>query len=191
MASQRTKDAVLGKPGDVDPVDLDALTNPPDNPAEGQELAEVEGVLVPGANAVVDSMIQQLAIWAEQDAEGSDDALQEIVAGAWQAETTDELLTGSGAIHARDILDTPLYVLRMTVVPSDIEDGEGCPFYAVFHGTRAPRRGTGENGPQPVVVTCGGWRVVAEAGNMRKRKAFPQMLMIVNARRLRGPGRCH
>lgn len=173
---------MLGEPDTAEKVDLADYT--PADP-QGQQLDTVdavEGVIMPGASAVVDDMIGQLARWAEEDSEGSEDALQQIVATAWQAKDTDQLLTGSGALHARDVLNKPIYVQRVTVVESDIEGEDNCPFYMVMHGTMAPHA-------TPAVVTCGGWRVVAELANMRRRGDFPRAVMIVPARKKSVNGR--
>jgi hypothetical protein len=178
----RTKDGNEEREA-VEPQDLNDIPGVRDESGDaGKAMEPMEGVIMPGASAVVDDMIAQIYRWMEEDGGGGPDAVARIVADTWGAQTVHEVMAGKEATHARDILGVPIHVHRVTFVESDVEGEDNCPVYAVFHCRRGDIR-------DDDVVTCGGWRVVAQAARLRHLGELPRLVRIVNARKTAKQGK--
>lgn len=109
----------------------------------------------------------------------ADQVSMEIIGRILKAQTVDDVLGGSGAIHARDFLDVPFTLTDVRFNRSDF-GGDGPAFFALLEG--ADRNG------EPVTITCGARNVIAQAWKLRDMAALPIQVEIQESERATANG---
>lgn len=117
--------------------------------------------------AIPDTEVFQRFLAAADDGaldQNPDQVSIDIIARILGATNVADVLEGSGAIHARDYLDTPFTLTSVRFNRSTFE-GAGPQFYALLEGAD----GNGEK----VVITCGAKNVIAQAWKLGDLGALP------------------
>lgn len=103
------------------------------------------------------------------------EAQKEIVKRILAAESADQVLGGSDAIHARDVLDVPFELRGVRFLRSSFE-GSGPGIFAVMDAVLVT---SGE----VVAITCGGLNVMAQAAKLAQLGSLPADVKIVESDR--------
>lgn len=165
MATQKTKDAVLGTAEDMR---KDSATDVPEwataQPAD-QELEKFAAPADAGWRRALSE--HELLAWIAMQAkmgDGDDESvgismLSDVVGAA----TLEESISGKvETTKSREILDTILECNGIKFIMSDIE--EGCPYFAILDV-----RTTNNN--ERETISIGGWRAVGQLGRMHYQSA--------------------
>lgn len=135
-----------------------------------------EGEIVQGGPATK-ALIGWLAEKANRGDEATWEDMENIIRQMLTSDTPDEVLRTQAPIHGKDFVDTPFGLHRIEVREGDYE--EGSPFYAVMHVTIG-------SPPENRVITCGGWRVLAQLMMLDNMDDWPQIMMIRAAETRKG-----
>lgn len=99
------------------------------------------------------------------------DAMLDMITRVLAAESPEDVLEGSAAVHAEDVLGDVLTIVGVRWNESDIADGMG--FYALIDCTNADG--------DPFVVTCGSVMVMAQLFRLNELGALPGRFVIEQA----------
>jgi hypothetical protein len=147
----------------VDPADVAYAEN------KEEELAQLD----PDKAAVAGPATQTLVAWlthkADQQDGNEDQVMERIIADMLSSESPDEVLTERLPIHGKEFVDKPFVLQSIEVREGEFE--EGSPFYAIMNVTVG-------SPPEPRVISCGGWRVLAQLMALDAHGEFPQTICI-------------
>jgi hypothetical protein len=104
----------------------------------------------------------------------ADEVSMQIIARILKATSVDDILEGSGAVHARDFVGVPFTLTDVRFNKSDFQDA-GPAFYALLEGAD----GNGER----VTITCGARNVIAQAWKLRDMGALPVQVQLGESER--------
>lgn len=152
----------------------------------GADDAQVSTEVTPavsGEIAVGGPAMRNLIEWLAERAAGDDEdtfgAMERIIAETLTAENPDEVLSARLPVHARDVVGIPMSITGFRLNEGDFE--EGSPFYAVMDATYGTP-------PEPHVVTCGAWRVLAALKRLDELGEWPQTVVFREKRTKSGNG---
>lgn len=108
------------------------------------------------------------------EADDPDLIARQIVLRILQADTPEKVLEPAATTSAQDILGVPIEVASVRWAKSSLEGGP--PLFAIFEGQRLDEG-------EPVVVTCSGRNVMAQAVALTAQDAWPLTIKFVQAER--------
>jgi hypothetical protein len=147
----------------------------------GQSEQEALAQLDPDKAAIGGPATQTLVAWlthkADQQEGNEAQVMERIIAEMLRSESPDEVLTEKMPIHGKEFLDKTFLLHSIEVREGEFE--EGSPFYAIMNVTLG-----GED--EPRVISCGGWRVLAQLMALDAHGEFPQLMCLRGKRTKKG-----
>lgn len=175
-ARATTADDSRGKPDEAPDWATDDQGVAPGD-SEESTLAQLD----PDAPAERGPATQTLVNWlthkADQQEGTEDQVMERIIAEMLRSESPAEVLTEKLPIHGKEFVDKPFLLHAIEVREGEFE--EGSPFYAIMNVTLA-----GDDTPR--VISCGGWRVLAQLMALDAHGEFPQRVVIRGKRTKKG-----
>lgn len=140
---------------------------------KGDPKAEVDKV--PGGALTSENMQRFLAA-ATGDVEERDpeEVAREIIARIVNGTSVADVFEQSGAIHARDYLDTPFVLTSVRFNESSFDEA-GNRFYTLLTGA--------SDDGEEIVITCGASQVIAQAWKLRDLDALPIRVILVESKK--------
>lgn len=129
-----------------------------------QDLAQTDsGELSPAREALRAKLAQDML--------GGNDAMEAIATELMQAETVDDVLEGGGTLSADEILNLPIRIDKFTLRPASDEYADSEAF-AVIEAVALDNNDAVGKG-EVIVVTCGGYNVIAALLRIEQLDGFP------------------
>lgn len=139
----------------------------------GPEPEPVSGVITSKTPAL-EALVQWLESACDVDPEDSTAGLESIIRQTLAAPDMASVLRQTLPQSGKDFLDVPMLWTGVRIIPSDHTQGGGAPFYASMSVM------VGEP-PEPRVINCGGWRVLAQVMRAVDADEWPKVVKIVEA----------
>ncbi len=128
-----------------------------------QDLATQGGELSPVREA--------LRLKLAQDMLGSNDAMETIATELMNAETVEDVLDAGGTLSAEEIFDVPIRIERFELRKS-ADEYSGSEAFAVIYAVALESNDVVTRG-ELIVVTCGGYNVIAALLRIGQLNGFP------------------
>jgi hypothetical protein len=129
----------------------------------------------PATRALVEWLAQKCELDSEDDGAGMEAIVRQTLESSDMVAVLRQTLPQSG----QDFVDTPMRLDAFRIQPSEYEDGGGAPYYASMSVV------VGEP-PEPRVINCGGWRILAQLARLADLDALPVIVMIIEAAKAKG-----
>jgi hypothetical protein len=152
--------------------DVDGQADP-----EAEALAKLDPDRPVQRGEATQTLVNWLAFKADQQDGNEAEVMERIIRDMLASETPDEVLTERMPIHGKEFLDRPFVLHSIEVREGEYE--EGSPFYAIMNVSIGQP-------PEDRVISCGGWRVLAQLMALEGHGEFPQVLVIRGKRTRKG-----
>jgi hypothetical protein len=172
-----TMRSLSGKPADPDMPVPDDL-RPPRESSEATATEALTGE-VASKTPAINALMEWLANMCEVAEEDTQAGLESIVRQMLEAPDMASVLRQTMPQSGKDFVDVPMLWTGVRIIPSDYEDGGGAPYYASMSVM------VGEP-PEPRVINCGGWRVLAQVMRQVESDEWPKVVMIREMAKAKG-----
>lgn len=117
-------------------------------------------------------------MYEAQDEEGGG-AMEEIVQQILSGGNAEEILREQLPVSGKDFIGVPMTVLGFRINEADEFEGEGCPYFASM-------RVLVGDPPEPKVINCGGWAVMAAIAALDNTDGWPQRVKLAGKKNKKG-----
>ena len=172
-----TMRSLSGKAAEPDmPVPDELRPQPESSEATGPEV--ITGEVAPKTPAI-NALMEWLAAMCEVAEEDTQAGLESIVRQMLEAPDMASVLRQTIPQSGKNFVDVPMLWTGVRIIPSEFEDGGGAPYYASMSVM------VGEP-PEPRVINCGGWRVLAQVMRQVEADEWPKVVMIKEMTKAKG-----
>ena len=173
-ATMRSLSATPEESGDAIPEWARTQTDAPEPTAPEPVAGQVES-----KRPAMEALVAWLESMCDVDDDDTSAGLESIIRQTLEAPDMAAVLRQTLPQSGQNFIDTPMLWTGFRILPSEYEDGGGAPFYASLQVL------VGEP-PEPRVINCGGWRLLAQVMRAYDADEWPQVVMIVEAAKAKG-----
>lgn len=143
-------------------------------PRESQEGtgADQTAAPAPSKTPAIDALLQWCRAQADLNGDDSMAGLESIVRQTLASDDPSRILRQTMPQSGQRFVNVPMLWSGYTIRDSDYEDGSGAPFYATLEVMVG-------DPPEPRVINCGGWRVLAQVAAIATAGEWPQVVMVI------------